>query len=637
MSQYDTYQKQDSDKHPVLFKPPLTEFKPNALMSTDDSVALLDSSYKKHKNAFIFVKHGGFEEVFLANSEHDMNDWLAKLNYAATFRTAGVRMRGLIGANYEGQRRSVNRNDSTTSSMTVPSSTGEVAIHSRRIDEQLAQEIMVARRQIMTERISEADERLTNAQKELEKTLRNARHLQVLLPVQARTREQVIHAAGRMSAKLKWVRMEIWRTKCHRDILKMDLEQEGKMGASRLSQTQSPSKDNPVKPAASSSGEPSIMRLDSKAHRLVTSPKSSSTQAPRPLSEVVSDELVPTEAVATTISEPSDRVSVRRSQASLDLTSVPSQAVSELNENGLEPSHARSGHSLTHQASNISSRNTDGGSIQHSTSRLATPTRSIDNREDQLLRESGLLGVDGTPPSTQRPHTASGSDRERVGPTSLETPPGDKHKGVRRSLHRTLRDSTHGPHLPHHHRSRKGKDSNSSVAMTEDNHSLNESETLARGAGSFIVHGKKASVITFGSEWQSMSPEERLRLRKQAHAEEGTPAVHTSVDDGAESIVFGSMPGARTSSVTSASTATAKSFDERPLSRRLDDNASGAQLDGGSEAGDAPEDSLSYASSHGAEPIQYRTTGEASDDDYSHVSIPQDELKPSPQPQSVGA
>ena len=32
------------------------------------------------------------------------------------------------------------------------------------------------------------------------------------------------------------------------------------------------------------------------------------------------------------------------------------------------------------------------------------------------------------------------------------------------------------------------------------------------------MHGKKASVITFGKEWEGMSAEERLKVRKQAHS-----------------------------------------------------------------------------------------------------------------------
>jgi len=66
--QYDAHVKAGNDGSPVIFKPPLEQFKPDALMSTDDAVALHDSTYNKHKHSFLFVRHGGFEETFLADN-----------------------------------------------------------------------------------------------------------------------------------------------------------------------------------------------------------------------------------------------------------------------------------------------------------------------------------------------------------------------------------------------------------------------------------------------------------------------------------------------------------------------------------------------------------------------------------------
>jgi len=126
----------------VTFKPPLAQFKLDARILTDDAVALLDKSYKKHKNAPAFVQHGGMQEYFIADSELEMNDWLAKLNYAATFCSAGVRMRGVVGGDYEGQRaRGIRRMDSITGSPgshLVQAPSGEVNILRGGIDTQLA-------------------------------------------------------------------------------------------------------------------------------------------------------------------------------------------------------------------------------------------------------------------------------------------------------------------------------------------------------------------------------------------------------------------------------------------------------------------------------------------------------------------
>ncbi|KAI9871549.1 MAG: hypothetical protein M1823_008414, partial [Watsoniomyces obsoletus] len=138
-----------------------------------------------------------------------------------------------------------------------------------------------------------------------------------------------------------------------------------------------------------------------------------------------------------------------------------------------------------------------------------------DEAEERVLREAGLLGVDGAVPKEKRPDT-SGSDRDRVGAIS---PASDHHRGtsVRRTLQRSLRDS-HGSHhhTPSFHKHKKGRESGSSLITDDGSNSImsGESNELKRGTGSFILHGKKASVITMSSEWQQMSADERLRLRK---------------------------------------------------------------------------------------------------------------------------
>ncbi|KAI6246767.1 hypothetical protein HI914_04927 [Erysiphe necator] len=230
MSQLDTHIRQGNDGIPVIFKPPLDQFKPDALMSTDDSVALMDSLYKKHKNAFVFVRHAGFEETFLAENEEEMNDWLAKLNYAAAFRTSGVRMRGVVGGSgsYDGQRsRGIRQLEEIKESyQSAQTSTDEVSEVNEEIEAKMAQDILSARREIMLQKIADGEEKLAAAQKHLDIHLRNARHLQILAPIQQKTRENILMAAGRIAALLKWGRIRIWRLRCHIDILSLDLEEE---------------------------------------------------------------------------------------------------------------------------------------------------------------------------------------------------------------------------------------------------------------------------------------------------------------------------------------------------------------------------------------------------------------------------
>lgn len=523
ISQHEHHAKLGNEAPTLLFKPPLTEFKPDALMSMEDAVALLDSNYKKHKHAFTFVKHGGFEEVFLAQDEADMNDWITKLNYAATFRTIGVRMRGQIGPIAEPQRQPFSRGDSSTSTVTLNSGTGDVQVQSRKIDLAQAHEIMAYRRHIMNDRIEEADRRLAVAQKELDNLLRNARHLMILSPIQQKSREALVLAAGRMSAKLKWMRVEMWRTKCHREIVKLDLDQESKVSGTSVRRELSTQKLSPDLGLSSS-------RRGSRASIVLSSPKSlRANPPPRSVSQATADRIASPEALSHIVSGASSHINRRPSNISLGQSAAVSVASAELKDDVLQNTQTTpSIHSLVHKPSMTSHQS----SLGVPAARLATPEPTLDDEgEEQALKEAGLFGVGGTPSSGKRPET--GESDQAIPPTSAESTPLERSK-IRRSLQRTLRDSHHGPHLPHHHRSKKGKDSNSSTIMSEDSPrpTSKDSEGLARGTGSFTLHGKKASVITFGSEWQSMSPDERLKLRKQAQANEAKGVVEDETEAG---------------------------------------------------------------------------------------------------------
>ncbi|KAL8731435.1 MAG: hypothetical protein Q9166_003410 [cf. Caloplaca sp. 2 TL-2023] len=535
MHQCSAHHKHGLAGSPCVFKPPLEQFKPDVLMSTEDAVALLDTTYKKHKHALVFVRHGGFEETFLAESESEMNDWLAKLNYASAFRSAGVRMRGLIGGQYDGQKTRVMRrmdSDSTTQSGRSP--TGEVTISRGKIDPLLAQQIQEARRQIMVHKIAEAEEKLDATHKQLDVHLRNARHLQILAPIQNKSREQLILAAGGMAAKIKWVRMEMWRTRCHKDILALDLDEELGGDASRRFKndvTPRSTKPNhtPSLYSTSRKGSTTDYITASQTRPLSESTVRPSTQ-PSPAKPSAADDVFQPKT-----QHPSAAAQERR-QASWDhspltfeptkdsLKSTPSAA-------GRAPSRVVTPvqRSLKHESSILSNRASDVA--PDLAVKLATPTPSVDENEQEVLKQAGLLQSETPTPNSKRHDVAvdgeAAADRDAEKSKSPDSGFKDGRPKVRRSLQRTLREA----HVPSHHRSKKGKDSASSAGMTEDGSSQAESEGLARTTGSFTVHGKKASVITFGSEWQAMSPEERLKVRKQSQGEDLRTSMPSAVED----------------------------------------------------------------------------------------------------------
>ncbi|KAL8965630.1 MAG: hypothetical protein Q9183_003755 [Haloplaca sp. 2 TL-2023] len=535
-----------------VFKPPLEAFKPDALVSTEDAVALLDSTYKKHKHALVFIRHGGFEETLLAENEAEMNDWLAKLNYAATFRTAGVRMRGLLGGQYDGQQsRPIRRMDSDKTSQSIQSPTGEVTISGGTVDGLLSQQIQEARRQIMVHKISEAEEKLNTAYKQLDVHLRNARHLQILAPIQDRSRQQLVLAAGAIAAKVKWVRMEMWRIRCHKDILVLDLEEEvGDMEARRYKSEVSP---RPTMLGTAPS-QYSVSRSGSTVEDM-------GTPQTRPLSDST---IRPSTQTSPAKAPPSDDVLLPGEKHPLVPVKQGRQSSWEIVPLTLEPAKGpiRSDVSVVGPGSDRSTTSPQQSPRHDSkkldiapdlAARLVTPTPSLDEDEQKVLIEAGLLRSETPTPGAKRQDTATTAGSSDLMPDSqgkgksAETSTGESRPKLRRSLQRTLREA----HVSSHHRGRKGKDSASSAGMSEDNPPVVEKEGLARGTGSFTVHGKKASVIKFGSEWQNMSPEERLKVRKQFHGDE---AKMIAVEDEEPSTLLVVESGSRPTSTRSVST-----------------------------------------------------------------------------------
>ncbi|KAL6235003.1 hypothetical protein BDW75DRAFT_230698 [Aspergillus navahoensis] len=513
MAQCDAHQK-EGRRRTVVFKPPLNDFNPISMMSTDHAVALLDSSYKKHKHAFLFVRPNSLEEVFLANSEADMNDWLAKLNYAAAFRTTGVGTKGMIVTKYDAQRNRMSRRPSFQSEISRFSSDKEPTSPSSGVG--AAEELMVARTRLIQQKVREANETLFIAQKQLDDILRNARHLQVLTPVHTRAREQLIMAAGRMSAKLKWVRQDIWRTKSQREVLVRDLG-EGNNQAVTAPEPRRLRLEIPATNSLSGNGGEAVW--DKQLSPMVAKSPSIAPEKPPSVNQVSSPS-----SSAGGVRRPSLATSVTSPDILLRTGRPPS--VDNINERAKSVSPNPS-HVLEREASVLSSGSKiDVSSLTSKTSKLTLPG-SFDDGEERLLREAGLL--DASSASRKGSVTADGVDFDLK---KDDTPEGsqDRMSRVRHSFHRTLRDSSGGHHYP---RSRK-RDSTASVTAAEDSQVSGEAGGLSRKGGSFTVHGKKASIVTFGSDWQNMAPEERLKLRKPTPSEEPR-ASDTDLVSGVES------------------------------------------------------------------------------------------------------
>jgi hypothetical protein len=216
----------------------------------------------------------------------------------------------------------------------------------------------------------------------------------------------------------------------------------------------------------------------------------------------------------------------------------------------------------------------------------------VDADERDLLEKAGLLepeisrtsdhrstngGADGEETPERRHRASSGTPAER-----------SERSKIRRSLQRTLRESA--GHISHH-RHRRAKDSTSNATLSDDAN-RDAPDVLPRGTGSFVVHGKKASVITFGNELQMQTLASEERIRQRLHRDDSS----SSRTGPAESTDFQSILSERSTqdrehrgSAASASTATARSF--RELHRKYSSAHAGYRGRGNNLALPSDEDS----------------------------------------------
>ncbi|KAK2612916.1 hypothetical protein QQS21_001027 [Conoideocrella luteorostrata] len=577
--QHENHLKSGHDGIPVIFKPPLEEFKPDALMSTHAAVALIDTAYKKHKNAFVYVRQGGLDEVLLADNEEERNDWLAKLNYAAAFRTSGVRMRGVVGSNYDGQgRRGMRRLDSSDASQLIQTPTGLVSIARGHIDHKMAEDIQAARRDGMQRKIFEAYKKVDECQRQLEEQLRNARHLQILAPIQPRTRDQLLLAAARLSAQLKWTRMDIWREKCHRDILIQDLADDEAI----LLTTDKQSEQD----AATPKPEPLETRLDTKSNCTADVEISPGTPTNRllshiPASTVTGQDIFISPTKATLQTSPRS-VTKETPHLKSGASTIRHGSVSSI----VAPS-------VQKPSSPTSQQNATGDKDIVIPSRTSDSQYDVDAEERDFLKQAGLWEAKSRRNSFEKPNTSASTDVQEYAPPT-ERDKLERSK-IRRSLQRTLRESA--GHLSHH-RSKRGREAGVSGAVSPDD--VPREIMLSRGTGSFVVHGKKASVINLDTELQTLSQEDKILSRKHSQPlQVEEPLASLLVSDehdedfrsALEAPSESNDSNSRRSSFASASTATARSF--RQLHRKYSSaqavrSVSGARLappsDGDSEA-----------------------------------------------------
>ncbi|KAJ8609201.1 hypothetical protein MRB53_039237 [Persea americana] len=418
-----------------------------------------------NKSAFVLAQTEGadqqFDEFLLAEDDAELNDWMAKLNYASTLTTAKVGVRSVAMLSQD-KRWSVQPSvdAASISSLATPApapSLNQVSEDGNVDDHLFGQEASEARLRALRDNIAATEESIPVALAKVEDYIKTARHLQILAPCTAKTRNDLLAAGARLAYKLKWARYEVWRLRCYWDVLTRELEAETTTPSRRLNSRSS------IAPASSLAADSEVARVSSRA-----------SFAQRETGSF--DEI--DKAFAT----PSDV---------LDQAESVAGGAFKLPPLALDRPSSRSDIAI----------------------RSASPTDSSVARPPSMasmMSHSERLSVIDRPIASPTP-TPSVRDQESA-PNSGKASIDFCHCGCAPTQH---------------HRGRKGRDSASTVGIDDSVSLSHNTDGLHRKEGSFTVHGKQASVITLGPEWQKMSVEDRLKARQTAQMDE---ARHTSED-----------------------------------------------------------------------------------------------------------
>ncbi|CAG8433908.1 7888_t:CDS:2 [Funneliformis mosseae] len=186
-----------SKKRPTL--------RPDVILMTAESVAVYDRTYKKHPHVFRLVCPKGHQYLFQAENENEMNDWITKINYAATFKSVGLKMRNI----------NVRRRDKKYPRNLFTNKLGLT-------DDNNANDAN-GRANVLRSKIDELQSKISALTSQLKSDVRFRNNLFLMIPYKNTTRDRIIQVALVVAQRLKHTCLELSRLVCYHEILEKDL------------------------------------------------------------------------------------------------------------------------------------------------------------------------------------------------------------------------------------------------------------------------------------------------------------------------------------------------------------------------------------------------------------------------------
>ncbi|KAL5495440.1 hypothetical protein ACEPAI_903 [Sanghuangporus weigelae] len=219
-------------------------FMPDEIQSVKDAIAVYDSSYVKRDYVVRLVMASGRQILLQTENEIQRNEWIAHINYASAFKTAGVRMRPVSAT----ENARMDRSSYTRDAPLIPSESSSPTsdlfnglldnnpIANPDVSSAETQQTQVSpdnsgsnthsRSRIVSTKIREFESKIESARTQLDSEIRLVHSLAILTPFQRSTRDRLQTSVINLARRIKQLRLDIVKVTCFRDVLAADLASE---------------------------------------------------------------------------------------------------------------------------------------------------------------------------------------------------------------------------------------------------------------------------------------------------------------------------------------------------------------------------------------------------------------------------
>ncbi|KAI7904561.1 uncharacterized protein BX663DRAFT_321041 [Cokeromyces recurvatus] len=178
--------------------------RPVQIISLSYAVCIYDEEYTKYPHVFRLITGDGQQFLFRTEDDKEMEDWMLKINYAATLKTTGIRMRPITTMPSLAKR-------------SFSSSGYSNLANQQKYADRLKREMKA------NEKVEELTIRIDEQVKLLDRELQLRRNLMVLTPYIRPTRDRILAFADSVGKRIKSKRIELQRLQCYRDFLECEL------------------------------------------------------------------------------------------------------------------------------------------------------------------------------------------------------------------------------------------------------------------------------------------------------------------------------------------------------------------------------------------------------------------------------